>query len=165
MRIKHISMYRIFQLIIQALSSGLLPSMSQCGGCLVFLWAQKVGKNDFWQIIMSSYSGCFVKLIFSAEFRSVPIFGIGSSAEIGMPRNEHFLPRNNGNHSECIPRNFFGTKFRSQPYSWLCKRGDLPLPDCVRRVKCILPGRGWGKRWSKKSLQVSWCVGMSVFLP
>jgi hypothetical protein len=33
-----------------------------------------------------------------------------------MPRNECFLPRNNGNHSESIPRNFFGTKFRSQPY-------------------------------------------------
>ncbi len=47
---------------------------------------------------------------------SVPSFGIGSSAELGMPRNEHFLPRNNGNRSESIPRNFFGTKFRSQPY-------------------------------------------------
>ncbi len=35
-----------------------------------------------------------------------------------MPRNECFLPRNNGNHSESIPRNFFGTKFRSQPYPW-----------------------------------------------
>ncbi len=34
-----------------------------------------------------------------------------------MPRNEHFLPRNNGNRSESIPRNFFGTKFRSQPYA------------------------------------------------
>jgi hypothetical protein len=52
-------------------------------------------------------------------FRSVLVtsFGIGSSAEIGMARNEHFLPRNNRNHSESIPRNFFGTKFRSQPYS------------------------------------------------
>ncbi len=52
----------------------------------------------------------FVKLIYS-----VPSFGIGSSAELGMPRNECFLPRNNGNSSEPIPRNFFGTKFRSQP--------------------------------------------------
>jgi hypothetical protein len=49
----------------------------------------------------------------SAEFRSVPSFGIGSSAELGMPRNESFLPRNNGSCSESIPRNFFGTKFRS----------------------------------------------------
>jgi hypothetical protein len=31
-----------------------------------------------------------------------------------MPRNECFLPRNNGNCSESLPRNFFGTKFRSQ---------------------------------------------------
>ncbi len=31
---------------------------------------------------------CFVKLIFSAKFHSVPSFGIGSSAELGMPRNE-----------------------------------------------------------------------------
>jgi hypothetical protein len=50
------------------------------------------------------------------EFHSVLSFGIGSSAELGMPRNKHFLPRNNGNHSESIRRNFFGTKFRSQPY-------------------------------------------------
>ena len=61
---------------------------------------------------------CFVNLIFprnSIPFRSVPSFGIGSSVEFGRPRNECFLPRNNGNRSESIPRNFFGTKFRSQP--------------------------------------------------
>ncbi len=61
---------------------------------------------------------CFVKLIFSAEFHSVPFrpsFGIVSSAELGMPRNECFLPQNNGTRSESIPRNFFGAKFRSQP--------------------------------------------------
>jgi hypothetical protein len=67
-------------------------------------------------IILLSYFGCFVKLIFSAGIGSVPSFGTGSSAEVGMPRNEHFLPRNNGSRSESIPRNFFGTKFRSQPY-------------------------------------------------
>jgi hypothetical protein len=60
-----------------------------------------------------------VKLNFFAELRSVSSFGIGSSAELGMPRNEHFLPRNNGILSESIPRNFFGTKFRSQPYGGL----------------------------------------------
>ncbi len=38
----------------------------------------------------------------SVPFRSVP----SSSAELGMPRNGHFLPRNNGNRSESIPRNF-----------------------------------------------------------
>ncbi len=55
------------------------------------------------------------------------------SVNLGMPRNEHFLPRNNGSHSESIPRNLFGTKFRCQPYqednSWStlhtdCKKGD-----------------------------------------
>ncbi len=44
---------------------------------------------------------------------------MGSSAELGLPRNECFLPRNNGNRSESIPQNFFGTKFRSQPYNRL----------------------------------------------
>ncbi len=51
------------------------------------------------------------------SFRSVPSFGIDSSVNLGMPRNEHFFPRNNGNHFESIPRNFFGTKFRCQPYA------------------------------------------------
>jgi hypothetical protein len=49
--------------------------------------------------------------IFFMSFRSVPSFGIDSSANLGMPGNGHFLPRDNGNHSEFIPRNFFGTKF------------------------------------------------------
>jgi hypothetical protein len=47
----------------------------------------------------------FVKLM---PFSSVPSLGIDSSVYLGIPRNEHFLPRNNGNHSESIPRNFFG---------------------------------------------------------
>jgi hypothetical protein len=46
----------------------------------------------------------------------VPSFGIDSTVDLGMPRNEHFLPRNNGNRSESIPRIFFGTKFSCQPY-------------------------------------------------
>ncbi len=55
---------------------------------------------------------------FSAEFRSVPF----RASEWALPRNseflrnEHFFPRNNGIRSEAIPRNFFGTKFRGQPY-------------------------------------------------
>jgi hypothetical protein len=59
-----------------------------------------------------------VRVIFfrGIPFRFVPSFGTGSSTELGMPRNEYFLPRNNGNRSESILRNFFGTKFRSQPY-------------------------------------------------
>ncbi len=43
---------------------------------------------------------------FFMSFRSVPSFGIDSSVNLGMPRNDHFLPQNNGNHSESIPRNF-----------------------------------------------------------
>jgi hypothetical protein len=51
-------------------------------------------------------------------FPSIPSFGIDYSVNFGMPRNnEHFLPRNNGSCcSESIPRNFFGTKLRCQPY-------------------------------------------------
>jgi hypothetical protein len=58
----------------------------------------------------------FVPLIFFMTFPSVPGLGIDSSGNLGMPRKEHFLPRNNETHSESIPRNFFGTKFHCQPY-------------------------------------------------
>ncbi len=34
---------------------------------------------------------------------------------LGLPRNEHLLPRNNGKSSKSIPWTFFGTKFRCQP--------------------------------------------------
>ncbi len=49
------------------------------------------------------YFGCFAKQIYFALFRSGPL---DSSVDIAMPRNEHFLPRNSGNRSESIPRNF-----------------------------------------------------------
>jgi hypothetical protein len=85
-----------------------------------------------------------VKLHFlrnSVPFCSVPSFGIGSSAELGMPRNEHFLPRYNGNHSESIPRNFFGTKFRSQPYTGLYYSPGLSCPNITSaRGGHIVPG-------------------------
>ncbi len=55
--------------------------------CLAGLWAQKVGKDDFWQIIMLSYSGCFAKLIFSAEYRSVPF----RASELAFPRKSECL--------------------------------------------------------------------------
>jgi hypothetical protein len=59
----------------------------------------------------------------SVPFRSVPSFGIGSSAELGMLRNEQFLPRNNGSCSESIPRNF-------------C-RNEIPLPTLGRsNLRC-----------------------------
>ncbi len=68
-----------------------------------------VQTNHFVQL----FCCCFVKLIFSAEFHSVPSYGIGSSAELGMLWNECFFPRNNRNRSKSIPQNFFGTKFHS----------------------------------------------------
>jgi hypothetical protein len=39
-----------------------------------------------------------------------------SSEILRITRNEHFILRNDKNHSESIPQNFFGTKFRWQPY-------------------------------------------------
>ena len=79
---------------------------------------EKTTQNETRQakISLFSYFGCFVKLIISTEFRFFPSFGIVSSAELGMPRNRLILPQNNGNRSESIPLNFFGTEFRSQPY-------------------------------------------------
>jgi hypothetical protein len=65
--------------------------------------------------ILFAGAGFFVKLIFFMPFSSVPSLGIDSPVNLGMPRNELFLPRNNGNHSESIPRKFFGMKFRCQP--------------------------------------------------
>jgi hypothetical protein len=47
-----------------------------------------------------SFVGCFVKLIFSRNsvpLRSVPSFGIDTSVDLGMPRNEYFFPRDKGN--------------------------------------------------------------------
>ncbi len=49
-------------------------------------------------------------------FSTVPSLVIDSSVNLGMPWNEHFLPRNNGSHFKSILQNFFGTKFRYQPY-------------------------------------------------
>jgi hypothetical protein len=66
--------------------------------------------------ILFAGAGFFVKLIFFITFSSISILGIDSSVNLGMLRNEHFLPRNNGSHSDSIPRNLFGTKFRCQPY-------------------------------------------------
>jgi hypothetical protein len=60
-----------------------------------------------------AFVSCFVKLHYFAEFRSVfvPSYGMDSSEILGITWNEHFIPRNNENRSESIPRNFFGTKF------------------------------------------------------
>ncbi len=61
------------------------------------------------------WSRIFFKLIFFMPFPPVPSFGIDSSVNLGMPRNEHFLPRNNGSCSESIPQKIFRKKFCYQP--------------------------------------------------
>ncbi len=62
----------------------------------------------------------------NSEFRS----------QFGM----HFLPRNNGNRSESIPRSFFGTKFRSQNYKWIQFYRACFLS--IAGKKFLLPGVG-----------------------
>jgi hypothetical protein len=67
----------------------------------------------------TTFVSCFVKLHYFTEFVPfcfVPSYGMNSSEILGITRNEHFIPRNNENRSESIPQNFFGTKFRWQPY-------------------------------------------------
>ncbi len=68
-----------------------------------------LGTKTYWE------SRIFCETYFFMPFSSVPSLGIDSSVKLGMPRNEQFLPRNNGSHSDPIPQNFFGTKFRCQP--------------------------------------------------
>jgi hypothetical protein len=71
------------------------------------MWQLKIS-NRYGQIILLNYFGCFVKEIFSRN--SVPPCSELRNwlfLELGMPRNEHFHPPNNGNRSEFIPRNFF----------------------------------------------------------
>jgi hypothetical protein len=67
--------------------------------------------------ILLAGAGFFVKLIFFMPFSSVLFLGTDSSVNLRMPLNEHFLPRNNGSHSESIPRNFF--------------LNEIPLPTLV----------------------------------
>jgi hypothetical protein len=68
------------------------------------------------QIIFVSYFGCFVKLIFSHNY--IPFRAL----ELTLPRTSEcvLLPRNNGNRSKSILRNFFSTNFcsRSYPEYW-----------------------------------------------
>jgi hypothetical protein len=71
----------------------------------------------------------------SVPFRSVPSFGIGSSAELGMPRNAHFLPRNSGN--RVYSAEFFRNEipFPTLPVVHLdvCTSGALAAPECVHK--------------------------------
>ncbi len=64
------------------------------------------------QTILLSYFGCFVKVIYFAVFRSVRFHSELRNWLFRRTRNamkEYFLPRNNGNRSESIPRSFFGS--------------------------------------------------------
>jgi hypothetical protein len=78
----------------------------------------------------------FLKLHFFAEFHSVPFRALES--ELGMPRNEHFLPRNNGNRSESVLQNFFETKFRSQPYSACDEIGSAYAQHAIKSFPRML---------------------------
>ncbi len=81
---------------------------------------------------------CKTNFLCGIPFHFVSSFGIGSSVELGMPQNECFLPRNSGNHSESIPRNFFGKKFRSQPYLYWLTYPLTPLSKNVLKLVCIV---------------------------
>ncbi len=63
-------------------------------------------------------SVCWSRIFCKTNFFMPFPFGIDSSVNLGMPRNEHFLPRNNGSCSESIPRNFLWNEF--------------PLPTLIR---------------------------------
>ncbi len=97
---------------------------------------------------------------FSAEFRSIPF----RASEWALPRNsefrrnEFFFPRNNGIRSEAIPRNFFGTKFRCQPYTVvLCTVKGYPVCSMNKtggRRKLFTTNataESWGSRGSAPS--------------
>jgi hypothetical protein len=79
-----------------------------------------------------TFVSCFHKLQYFAELRSIPRYGLDSSEILGITRNEQFIQGNNKNLSESIPRNFFGTKLRWQPYLSIINQSfrmllDLPL--------------------------------------
>jgi hypothetical protein len=74
-------------------------------------------KNGQWLVFRLFRRTSFFRGIL---FRSIPL----QDSELALPP-QHFLPRNNGNRSESIPRNFFGTKFH--PLNPNCvngRRGD-----------------------------------------
>ncbi len=57
----------------------------------------EVHTKSFYDVILAVFRTNFFCII---PFGSVPSFRIYSSVDHGMPRNEHFLPRNNGNRLE-----------------------------------------------------------------
>jgi hypothetical protein len=96
--------------------------------------------------ILSASAGFFVKLFFFMPFSSVPSLKIDSSVNLGMPRNEHFLPRSNGSHSESIRRIFFGTKFRCHAnptrntsiITMFTSMAKNPNPERAQRINLLM---------------------------
>jgi hypothetical protein len=114
---------------------------------------------------------------FLAEFRSFQFhsdLGMGYSETHGIPRKEHFFPRNNKNRSESISRNFFGMEKNSiatifpmskpealYSYSWKIQlmmlipgnRVTVPLMQCCGTVT-IFYGSGSGSDFWKVMVPV-----------
>ncbi len=94
---------------------------AKCGSHKFQKYGQKRRLLSYKQIIFLAVPESY----FFAEFRSVPFRAL----EWALPwnsefrRNEHFFPWNNGIRSEAIPRNFFRTKFRCQPYAGVVNTG------------------------------------------
>jgi hypothetical protein len=61
--------------------------------------------------LLLAASGSFIIWRNFIPFSFVPRYVMESSEILRITWNEHFIPQNNDNHSESIPRNFFGTKF------------------------------------------------------
>jgi hypothetical protein len=72
-----------------------------------FLEEKNLGKR---QLLLAA------SLNFNILWNSVPFrfdlsYKMDSSEILGITQNQHFIPRNDKNRSESIPRKFFGTKF------------------------------------------------------
>jgi hypothetical protein len=84
-------------------------------------WVRAVSKKKIFEEWTNHFVNLFwpfCKIMFFVELYSVLSFVIGSSAGLGMPRNKHFIPWNNGNRSETIPRNF-------------SERNSVPIPTHI----------------------------------
>ncbi len=88
-------------------------------------WGEDYSKLVFKNYWASLRYGQIIYLLFWLFCKTNFFLGIPYRSELKNwlfrgPRNEHFLPRNDKNHSESILCNYFGTKFRCQPYKRQC---------------------------------------------
>ncbi len=81
---------------------------------------KQVSDENMQSIVCWSRISC--KTNFFKPFLSVPNFGIDSSVNFGMPRNEHFLLRNNGSH---------------QVYSAEVFRNKIPTPALEVKIPVL----------------------------